>query len=366
MPLTSFPCPKGWATASAPSLTLSTIPPSPNSASLSPRAPNSPNSPIGVSSAWLAEENNLFVESLSSLPKMPRRPGAKNDDPSMRVSPDFEKIRSEIAIHRRLDYLARRRHAAASFAAQSQRTMDALQRREEDVREFERQRQTEFEAEKQRRETEFEAARQRQKEERQERLAMWEEEKELYLQTSQTREELWDRQIKEKQQRLLEEASKRDADRKAFLQRKAEQDDAKDRYKWRGIELREAERTHKLNLKHQAETEAARARAAKSRAVAEKVRQCLEKSKADTTAEYKRQIEERERQVSANLSAKHDRHEASLRASAEVEQLLAIRRENVHKSRENKDAKIAQELVAKEKKLQEKVCARHTHTARHA
>ena len=355
MPLTSFPCPKGWATASAPSLTLSTIPPSPNSASLSPRAPNSPNSPIGVSSAWLAEENNLFVESLSSLPKMPRRPGAKNDDPSMRVSPDFEKIRSEIAIHRRLDYLARRRHAAASFAAQSQRTMDALQRREEDVREFERQRQTEFEA-----------ARQRQKEERQERLAMWEEEKELYLQTSQTREELWDRQIKEKQQRLLEEASKRDADRKAFLQRKAEQDDAKDRYKWRGIELREAERTHKLNLKHQAETEAARARAAKSRAVAEKVRQCLEKSKADTTAEYKRQIEERERQVSANLSAKHDRHEASLRASAEVEQLLAIRRENVHKSRENKDAKIAQELVAKEKKLQEKVCARHTHTARHA
>ena len=260
-------------------------------------------------------------------------------------------------------------NSAADVAALKARVAELqarLQRREEDVREFERQRQTEFEAEKQRRETEFEAARQRQKEERQERLAMWEEEKELYLQTSQTREELWDRQIKEKQQRLLEEASKRDADRKAFLQRKAEQDDAEDRYKWRGIELREAERTHKLNLKHQTETEAARARAAKSRAVAEKVRQCLEKSKADTTAEYKRQIEERERQVCANLSAKHDRHEASLRASAEVEHLLAIRRENVHKSRENKDAKIAQELMAKEKKLQGKVCARHTHRARHA
>lgn len=42
---------------------------------------------------------------------------------------------------------------------------------------------------------------------------------------------------------------------------------------------------HKLNLKHQAEKEAAAVRAAKSRAVAERARQCLEKSKEDTTAE---------------------------------------------------------------------------------
>ena len=68
-----------------------------------------------------------------------------------------------------------------------------------------------------------------------------------------------------------------------------------------------------------------------------------------------RQIEEKERQVHNNLMAKASRHEASLRASAEVERLLAIRRENVHKSREDKDAKIARELIEKEKKLKEKI-----------
>ena len=76
-----------------------------------------------------------------------------------------------------------------------------------------------------------------------------------------------------------------------------------------------------------------------------------------TCSQFKRQMEERERQVSANLSAKASRHEASLRASAEVERLLSIRRENVHKSREDKDQKIAKELLEKEKKLKEKVRA---------
>ena len=146
MPLTSFPCPNGWSTASAPSLTLSVLPPSPSGGALSPNPDGSPASPIGVSTAWLAEENNLLVESLPSLPSVPRRPGntlgKTPDDPSKRVSPDFEKIRSEIAIHRRLDFLARRRHAAASFAAEAQRTKEALDSREQTVRDFERQRQT--------------------------------------------------------------------------------------------------------------------------------------------------------------------------------------------------------------------------------
>lgn len=232
MPLTSFPCPSGWSTASAPSLTLSTIEPSPRAGS-SPRSPGGPNSPLGVSTAWLSEENNLFVESLPSLPMMPRRPGAtlgkEPDDPSKRVSPDFEKVRSEIATHRRLDFLARRRHAAASFAAEAQKTTKVLDQRDAEVREFERKRREAYEAERQRREAERRATMDRLIEEYKQKEAMWEEEKELYEQTWQTRQSLRERELDEKNKRLQEKATQKDAERKAFLQRKQEQDEAKDR-----------------------------------------------------------------------------------------------------------------------------------------
>ena len=101
------------------------------------------------------------------------------------------------------------------------------------------------------------------------------------------------------------------------------------------------------------QVEAARLRAAKNKAAADRARQNLEKSQTDTTAERMRQIEGKERQVSANLNAKAEAHEASVKASAEAERLLSIRRESVHRSREDKDARIAQELLAKAQKLKE-------------
>ena len=268
MPLTAFPYLQ--TASSAPSLNLSRG----LGDSSPPRSPGRPLSPIGVSSGWLSHENKTFSESLPSFPSVPRRPGSTlryimvngdkkragiegDDDPKKRVDTTFEKARSEVAAHRRLDFLARRRYSAASFAAESERTKTMLEQREDGVREFERQRQAAFDSEKRRRELELEATMRRQKEERDGRDALTAEEQELRAQTAQVRQALWEQSLKDKHKRTLADSKRADDERKAFLERKVEQDYEKDRHAERGIELRQAERRQKLELKQQAEVEAA-------------------------------------------------------------------------------------------------------------